>query len=536
MEFFKRYKWPLLSGLLVGFSYIPLPGFFVLFCYSPLWFFARQETNLKRLFWGGWWTQFLLSLIGFHWIAFTAREYGGFPIWFSVTVLFAFATFVHTYIPLSLVAFGWLRRKWPWAAPLPLLTLPLLHSLAERLWPSLFPWHLGYTTLWNQWPMYQLSDLIGFEGISTLLLIFNGYWLWMLARPTGRKKAGALAAGLGALALLNALGAWHRPPKSSQLQSGANPPPLLKVLIVQANIDNADKILAEQGRGNYQQEITNRFLRLTEAGLAAHPDTQLVVWPETAYADYLDNFRMNGYHQQTLAKFFVDRNIALFTGSYSVDPPNLKRRKSYNGAALLSPQMPTQTNMYHKTHLLMFGEYLPFAETFPILETWLPFIAGFGTGSGPIAMPLATSDLRANLGPQICYEGLYPDFSRGLVKAGVDLIVNLTNDSWFTLSPWYWRPFEPEQHLYMTLARAIEVRRPLLRSTNTGVSMGILADGELLPRSPIRQEWFGQYSIPLPANPPLTFFARWGQWDLLMWGLIFAIFVWQSRPNERIQK
>ncbi len=137
-----------------------------------------------------------------------------------------------------------------------------------------------------------------------------------------------------------------------------------------------------------------------------------------------------------------------------------------------------------------------------------------------------------HVGPQICYEGLYPDFSRGLAKAGADVIINLTNDSWFTLQPWVWRPFEPEQHGFMTLARAIEVRRPLIRSTNTGVSMGILPDGELLARSPTREEWYGQFTVPIPANPPLTLFARWGQWDLLMWGLIFGVFVWHSRRKK----
>ena len=78
-----------------------------------------------------------------------------------------------------------------------------------------------------------------------------------------------------------------------------------------------------------------------------------------------------------------------------------------------------------------------------------------------------------NLGFQICYEGLFDFFTRSLAKEEAQILVNVTNDSWY--GSWQ----QPWQHLYMTMARAIEVRRPLVRGTNTGLSAFISAKGEM---------------------------------------------------------
>jgi len=108
------------------------------------------------------------------------------------------------------------------------------------------------------------------------------------------------------------------------------------------------------------------------------------------------------------------------------------------------------------------------------------------------------------LGAQICYEGCLTDFHVGLAQQGAQIIVNSTNDSWYP----DWN--EPYQHLYMTLARAVETRRPLVRSTNTGVSTAILASGEILQFSPRGQEWTHVFEIPYWKNPSQPPFLTWG--------------------------
>ena len=81
----------------------------------------------------------------------------------------------------------------------------------------------------------------------------------------------------------------------------------------------------------------------------------------------------------------------------------------------------------------------------------------------------------------------------------------------------------------MTLARGIEVRRPLVRSTNTGISSAILADGTILENSPIDKSWAHTYSIPYRQNPEITFYTRFGHLDWLLWVLLLAGLIYKYK-------
>jgi apolipoprotein N-acyltransferase len=78
--------------------------------------------------------------------------------------------------------------------------------------------------------------------------------------------------------------------------------------------------------------------------------------------------------------------------------------------------------------------------------------------------------------------------------------------------------------MYMTLARGVEFRRPVLRVTNTGISTVSLASGEILERSPIHQTWAGLYEVPYLQNPPPTFYQNWF-WLVpgLLWGALILL-------------
>ena len=155
---------------------------------------------------------------------------------------------------------------------------------------------------------------------------------------------------------------------------------------------------------------------------------------------------------------------------------------------------------YNKTYLLTFGERVPFSGAFPGIRRWFPRAGDFAPGPGPGTRRIAG----IRVGPQICYEGLFPDFSRELADRGAQIFVNVTNDSWFGTSA------EPYQHLYMTMARGIEFRRPVVRATNTGISAAMRADGTLLDLSPLHAEWARLYEIPFRKAPPPTFYQEYG--------------------------
>ncbi len=436
---------------------------------------------------GGWITQFILSLIGFHWIAHTATEFGGFSWPLAVVVLLLFSAFCHLHYMFHGLLWLFLVKRLKLRGRASLLLLPFCFLLVEEFWPFIFPWHLGYPLLWAQIPAYHLAEMIGFKGLNLIVLLLNllalvGYISW-------KEKRSLTAWGSGVAISLALILAGSLAGRSAERA----PQGSLKTLIVQANIGNLDKVQAKQGYTALMETILNTYAEQTEAGISHHQELDLIVWPETAYPEDL-----NVPYRPLNDKFFdlLERwDTPIVTGAYlRLGSP----AKTFNSMALVKPPDRTITSYYNKTHLLAFGEYLPFGEMIPQAKTWLSFIADFGRGEGP-----QTLDLEGlQLGPQICYEGLFPAFSASQALQGAQVLVNATNDSWFG------HPFEPYQHLYMTAARAVETRRPLIRSTNTGLSTVVHASGQIQEIGPRDEKWYGFYDVPYPLSPEPTLHSR----------------------------
>jgi apolipoprotein N-acyltransferase len=120
---------------------------------------------------------------------------------------------------------------------------------------------------------------------------------------------------------------------------------------------------------------------------------------------------------------------------------------------------------YDKEYLLAFGEYLPFGDDFPILYKWSPHSGRFSKGTDLSPVDVEVKGQKHKVTVLICYEDILPGFTNRAVAAGdPELLVNITNDAWFgdTTEPW--------EHLALAKFRAIEHRRFLVRSTNSGVS------------------------------------------------------------------
>ncbi len=503
----------------MGTSYIPLPPWALLFCWVPLWYDLVTNTrSLKEAFIKGWWTQFLLTLIGFHWIAYVAHVFGFFPWPLAIGILILFAALAHLYIAVAAVLAVWLRHRFGLGALSTVLLLACFQNLGEAFWPSIFSWNLGYPLLWIHSGWAQWADAIGFLGLSFVVHLINSQltWVWI------RRKTKPAWISLGVTALLLVITGFTGVWRSEKWQGTES----FKATLVQANIGNLEKIYAERGVG-YQREILERYFGLSKRAVAQNPETTLLVWPESAVPEFLNPHNS----ERRYARLFFDsqRELgrSLFTGAYSNDPPETRPREDYNGLFLFDEVGTPLAPGYHKTNLLIFGEYAPLGHVFPILRKWNPGGEGFGQGTGPTIFPWRG----LKIGPQICYDSLYPHFSRNLALLGADFLINLTNDSWFGPS------FEPEQHLYMTLARAIEVRRPLLRSTNTGISTVIEATGQIHVQSPKFEEWFHTYDVKYLKSADLTFYTRFGAFlsllPLLVVGLVLGI---GARGTSRLER
>jgi len=326
-------------------------------------------------------------------------------------------------------------------------------------------------------------------------------------------------------ALLNGWGYWHA-------QQIPIPDQKLNVTMIQANIGNHEKLVAEKGYQNYQDFILNKHIQLSTEALKKHPQTQLLIWPESAIPAKLDPEFYNQYIPGKLLNFTNQLSIPILTGGLSRHTP-LKSPRSYLYNALFVFQKNSEASVYRKSILLAFGEYLPFGEAYPWLYKLLPFVSDFGKGKGPETLALKVENSPLKIGPQICYEGLFSSFSNKLSEQGAQILVNLTNDSWFTPPLQKKLQFESLQHLYMTSARSIETRLPLLRATNTGISTGVDQMGNLYNPSTTLTESIVHFTIPFSSSPTKTFFVQWGHWDWLFWLILFFIILGAQLPLKK---
>jgi len=484
------YRLPVLSGILIGTSYIPFPPWASLFCFIPLWLFWEQQTKLTPIILGGLISSFIFTLIGFNWVTYLLHEFAHLSWWLAGLGMCLFALFAHLFVTVAGGVWFVGKRRGFYTGWQSSLVLALLTALALWLIPMLFKWNFGYAWYGTAVPLYHLAEYIGFSGLSMLTIIANAPLLYAWKNRQEKKgKIILIRVGMVFL-LLNVLGL------STKAFLPA-PDAVFHPLLVQANIGNAEKMAAEFGEGFYTK-IIHQYESVTDKGLQenAGKPIDFILWSETAFPSLLNKPYQSHYFAQQLQQYINQGKVPLITGAYGKDS---QTGLITNSLFVLNKQGEVHPSYYSKTILLAFGEYLPGEQWFPVIRQFLPIVGNFGRGHGPTTL-LTLKDYK--MGPQICYESLFPDFSIALADLGAQFIINVTNDSWYG----QWQ--EPYQHLTMTLARAIEIRRPLVRVTNTGISTVVLASGKVLTQSPMHKAWAGYYTVPYLKHPKATFYQK----------------------------
>ncbi len=495
----------LLTGILVGTSYIPFYPWAVYFCWIPIWREWVDNPSAKKVFWQGWVAQFIFTLIGFHWVSHVASEFGHLPVPVALLVLLAFASFANLQVPLAGLVWSWLQRRYLFKREQSFVLLALILIVFEYFFPMIFPWNMGYTWLYAGWPSYNWADVFGFQGLSAITILINLVVALGIECARQRKPLRQYAIGLAAILLLLNAGGFVRGQPWQKTDSQ------ISFLQVQANIGNFEKYYAER-RGLFRDYILDRYMELTKEGLAKHPDVDVIVWPETAMPDKLDEYYKFSPFSQQLRSRIREMGKPLITGAYSSDPTS---PKTYNAMFFFNGQGELTAPPYRKNILLAFGEYFPGAEWFPKLKELVPAISDFGRGKGAVVLPV----LDYFAGPQICYEGLFPEYSKEMLSQGAQMFVNTTNDSWYDTV------FEPRQHMYMTLGRAIEFRRPLIRVTNTGISTAILANGTIVGQTPMNEALYQRVDISFLKDGDHTFFERNGKYYPAFFLLLMVLYL-----------
>ncbi|HRP69013.1 MAG TPA: apolipoprotein N-acyltransferase, partial [Turneriella sp.] len=192
-------------------------------------------------------------------------------------------------------------------------------------------------------------------------------------------------------------------------------------------------------------------------------------------------------------------------------------RKDYSNMWHLDGQGVPLAN-YQKHLLLPFGEFMPMGETFPTLKNLFPAVSDFSHGTKFSLFNIATRTGFMKAMPLVCYEVILPNFAQAFDNKTSDaaqFIINITNDAWFGDS------VESIQHLTLGVMRAIELRLPIVRATNSGISAYIASNGSVHGKTRLFERVNAVYEVPsMPRST--TLFAFWGYIPLYLF-LFFGV-------------
>jgi apolipoprotein N-acyltransferase len=221
------------------------------------------------------------------------------------------------------------------------------------------------------------------------------------------------------------------------------------------------------------------------------------------------------------------RGIAQVMGSMTVGfaPEKIAR---YNSAFLLSPEGQLAAD-YHKMHPVMFGEYIPFGETWPWIYRLTPMPEGLTRGKQ--AEAFAVGDYK--IAPSICFESTVPHLIRrqivDLERRGQspDMLVSVTNDGWF------WGSAQLDLHYQCAVMRAVEHRRPMLVAANTGFSVAVDGSGRVLAKGPRRDVATLFVDVPPDGRfSPYTFYGDYPAVLCLTFAAACAVVGIRSRRRD----
>ncbi len=401
-----------------------------------------------------------------------------------------------------------------------------------------FGWNGLGVALHEYLMLIQIADIIGVTGLSAIIMFVNCIALATVVRLVRefqeRKRmrphldfAAGMAVIIGVF-LYGLQAVTSRPEKTIDIRTA----------IIQLNTPIDEKFAGDSASASKiawgYTEMTHMFVENSEI--------DLVLWPETALPG---RFTFPGIQKFLNETVLPAANFTLITG---MEEETLGGKKIFNSISLLNGS--TETFQSHKKiHLVPFGEYIPFRESpFPVFEWMFGGIIAKDFTPGDSYEPLTLTTLKdekIGIVPLVCFEDTIPDHARRFVREGPQLLITVTNNGWF------FETANSHQHVANAKFRCVELKRPMVRAGNTGVSCIIDENGNLydryaeseflrVVRDEVTDSTFIRGSITtklkIPANPPITFFAKHGNLFSKILGGVALIFVIVAVVRAQVAK
>ena len=435
-----------------------IPFFLGAFAYC-----ADEKRNLWRTYLGGFLTIFVYYFIVYHWfLSLYPLDFAGMDNASSVVVVAAgwIGLSVLQAIPggLIFVVFKLLERggifnRTPILRPIVLSALWIVFEWSSTLGWTGVPWGRLCIGQSEYLPILQSASLFGSYFVSFLILLVNGLLAYAILHYRTTKKA-ILCVSLAVFILLSniLLGVGLMNKKDEDRVP-------VKVAAIQGNVDM-------DAKGSALKELMRVYGDMTRE--AAASGAQIVVWPESIFP-----YRMNRYSVLTnyVSGIASECNVTLIVGALH-DGGN---GETYNTLYMVTPDGVISNNLYHKRHLVPFGEYVPMRE---LIMTLIPPLAELSALDDDISPGTETALFETEwgkLGGLICFDSIYEELTRASAKDGANLMMLPSNDSW-----WFSTSVETYQNETQAMLRAIESGRYLVRAGNTGISSIITEHGEHL--------------------------------------------------------
>jgi apolipoprotein N-acyltransferase len=495
------------SGVMLSLPWLGFPGWLLFVSFLPLLaldkFFTDQKDRFGSMaFWSHTFLAFITWNVLTTWWIMHATAVGALLAIVANSFLMSITLWLaHQIRRNSIGSMGYLSWIVLW------LTFEFFHFHWDIEWPWL--------TLGNGFAenvrLVQWYEYTGVLGGSLWILIVNIVIFRILSLYAETRMAGAVKWKLilaGSLILLPAAFSWII------YQSYEETGKPLNVLLVQPNIDPYSEAFDD---GAVNDKVA-KFIRLTESALA--PDVDVIIGPETVFEQQWEEERIETYPAFQAIQQFTDYpgNPAVLIGGSTFrvysnpEQKTATARVARDGSyaydvfnTAIYSEGPGKVQIYHKSILVSGVEKMPFRKYLRFLDRLIIDLGGTTGTLGVQATPENFETRQGDkLAPVICYESVFGGYLSEFVRKGAGAIVIITNDGWWKDTPGY------RQHFSFARLRAIETRRYVARSANTGISGIIDQRGNILAET----EWWKEASLKheILLNDKITFYAANGDY------------------------
>lgn len=480
----------LLSGLLFALSW-PSIGFFplIFLAFIPLLILEKESKNGSQVFWYSFFAFFLFNIITTYWI-YHATIIGAIFAFIINSALMALSFWLfHKIKIITIERLGYFSLIVLW------ISMEYLHLNWDLSWPWLT---LGNVFATNPY-IIQWYEFTGFLG-GTLWVILVNLLLYRVYRFYTIFRLLSIVCIILFPIFLSLCMYFSYDYKQDNA---------VEVVIVQPNVDP----YLEKFDIAHDLQLNN-FIELAES--AVTKETELLVGPETALIEGIwENQNYDKIQSISKLKAFQAKypklNIVIGANSYklfkSSDQKSNTAREirnenifydAYNSAVFLNKS--GEIDVYHKTKLVPGVEKMPFPK---MLDPLAKIAVDLGGTSGTLASDNYLNLFkfsRVNISPLICYESVYGE----MILSEKNLITIITNDGWWKNTAGY------KQHLVYASLRAIEQRKFVVRSANTGISAVVNSRGDIVKQS----EWDEAVclSSTVQLNNSITYYNRFGDY------------------------